>query len=213
MHAGADGQRFIREHIYTDSRRDLCAKNRHQFLHAVHHGHGVCARLFLDRQHDAACLAEPTRDFVVLHAVNDAPEFFETNGGAIAIGDDQFSETCCIRDLSRGLNGGGYAGAVQRAGRKIYICFRDRRDHFINSQMFAGQRARIELSAHSVFLWAENAHLRDARHRRDALCDERVGELIHFRELHRRRSHREVKDGGVRRIHFAKSWRARHFAR
>src|SRR5262249_16632719 len=193
--------------------RHLRAEGRQQFFDAIHHLDRVCPGLPLNREDDGARIIEPARRLVVLDAVNDAPEFFQSDGRAVAVRDDDRAVSLGGSKLPGSLYGKSLVGTVERAGRQIYVRFLHGLLRFINADAARRQRVRVQLHAHRVFLRAHHLHLRHAADHGDALRDQRLGVLVHGREQQRRRSQRQIDDRLIRRIDFLGRRRAGHARR
>ena len=182
---GADGLRAVVEHLDVDRRRHLGAEGRQELAHLVDHLDGVGAGLAVDREHDAALVLVPGGHLVVLHAVDDAAELLQPDRRAVAVGDDDRPEGRGVVELPRGLHRVHAFLAVQRAGGQVDVGLRDGLLDFVDADAARGERARIDLHAHRVFLLAEHLHLRHAGDRGDALREVGLGVLVHGRKRQR----------------------------
>ena len=177
----------------------------------------VRARLALDREDDRALgrlvVEVPRRRLVVLDAVDHAPELLEAHGGAVAVRDDDRVVGLGVRQLARRLDGERALLPVERAGREVHVRVPDRLGHLVDADAAAGERVRVDLDAHGVLLRAEDLHLRDAAHHRDALREQDLGVLVEGPERQRRRGEADVEDRLVGRVHLPVRRRRRHVGR
>ena len=105
-----------------------------------------------------------------------------------------------------------YAGirAPERPRRKVDVRGGDGGGDFVDADAPVGERTRVDLDSHGVFLRAEHLNLRDAGDRRDALRHDRLGVLVERRESERRRREGDVENRLVGRIHLLVRRGARH---
>ncbi len=149
---------------------------------ALGHFDGVRTGLTLHRQHDGARTVVPGARLVVLHAVLRAAEVTHTQGGAIAVGDDDVAEIPGIGARGRRLHRVRARRAVEGAGRQVGVGGLHRADHVGKGQAALLQASRVEIQAEGIFLAAEHQHLRDPRQAGEALHHARVGDGVELGE-------------------------------
>ena len=178
VHGVADRRRAVVEHVQGGAARQLAFEARQQRLDAVDHLDRVGLRLTEYAEQDRAGSVVPARGLVVLDRVRHHREVAKPHRPAVAGRDDDVAELVGVRQLGLRLDGQRLLGVLQRADRRVGVGRGDRRLHLVDADAARGQRVRIELDAHGVFLAAEHLHLRDAvdgrQRRRDHLLREGV---------------------------------------
>ncbi len=192
---------------------ELRPQRRELRLDRVHDGDRVRARLALDRERDDLPVVIPVPDPVVLDAVHDLPEVAEGHGRAVAVRDDHRPVRGRVEELAVRLHGERLVHAVERPDGQVRVLPLDRGRHLVDADPPGRELRRVEPGAHGELLRPRHLDLRDARDRREALRDERLGDLVDRRERHRRRREDEVEDGLVGRVDLLERRRRRHARR
>ncbi len=169
--------------------------------------------LALNRQNDGSLVVHPGPNLVIFHVVQHAAQFFQPHRIAVAVGDDHAPVLSGVGQLAGRLNGERLLVPIQFSGRKIAVVGHDGGLHFIDADAASGQRVRIQLNAHRVFLAAENIHLRYAGNGGDALRHHGLGVFIHRVNRQRIRAETEENHALIGRIHFVEGRRPRHGGR
>ncbi len=217
LHVGdgfPDGLRAVEEDIELRRAREHAFEHGNQLLDVRDDLDRVLAGLLLDREDDAAGRAVlvdvPRRRLVVLDAVDGAADVPHPHRRPVPVGHDERAVLGRLRELAGGLHRVRRVLAPERPRRDVHVRGGDGGGSLVDSDAPVGERARVDLDAHGVFLRAEHLHLRDAGDRRDALRHDRLGVLVERREGERRRGEGDVEDGLVGRIDLLICGRARH---
>src|SRR5204863_3263386 len=115
-------------------------EGRQELPDFIHHLDGVGARLALYGEHDAALALEPGGKLVVLHAIDDAPEFLQAHWRAVAISDDHRAEGGRVLQLPARLHREYAVLAVERAGRQVDVRLRHRLLDLVDADAARGER-------------------------------------------------------------------------
>src|ERR1017187_458967 len=180
--AFADAIGAVVEDVHVHRGRQLVAEDREQVFHAVSDFDGVGSGLALDGENDGAArelaLVEPGGGLIVLDAVDDGAEFVEAHGRAVAVCDDDGFVLVGGEQLAAGLEGKGALRADDGAGGEIDVPVLEGGFDFVDADLPRGQRMRVHLHVHGVFLGALHLHLGDAGDHGDALGDAGFGVLV-----------------------------------
>ena len=174
-----DRLRAVIEDFDVHRGRKLGAELRQQLANPVHHFNGVLARLALDRKNDGACVIEPARHLVVLHAVEHAAQLLQTHWPAVTIRHNERAIIRRLGELAGRLNGVRLMFSVKRAGRKVHVPRSNGRPDFINPDPARGEFVRVQLHANRILLRTEHGHLCDTVHHRDTLRHQSLTVIVH----------------------------------
>ncbi len=166
-------------------RRDRLLQLWQDLLDRIDHLDRVGPRLALDRQPFGRFALEPGALTIVSHPVDNIGDVAETNGRAVAIGDDHVAEAGGVENLVVGVERDGLMRAFEIAFRAIYRRQRQGIAHVFETDPSRCQRARIDLNMHRVRLLPEDAGFGDAFHSRELLGDDRVGIIVDAVDRHR----------------------------
>ena len=217
-HRFLDRQCPVVENGQRDRGRQLVAELRQQFLDRLTDLDRVGARLPLHGHHDGPLLAsllgaEPGGRLVVLDTVGHLGDILQADRTAFAPGDDDRFIGFGAQQLAKRLDGPGMMAAIQNTGRQIDIGRLHRRLHLVDADAAGGQRRRIDLDPHCVFLRTVDHHLGDAIDHRDALADQVLPVIIQFGKRQYRTGQRQIENRIHRRIDLGVGGRGRHVGR
>ena len=181
--------------------RELRLHLRDGLLDRGRDGDGVRARLALNGEHDRARAVEPARHLAVLHAIDHLTDVLQAHRRAVAVGDHHGRERLGGQELAVRIDDVGLVRAPEGARGQVHVAAGDGADDLVDADLPQCERLRIELDAHRVLLRAVDLHLRDARHHRDALREERLAEFIELLQREGGGAEREVQDGRGCRVH------------
>ena len=205
-HGFADGLGTIIKDVHGDRGRHLPLQFGQEGADGVHHFHGIGPGLALHGQGDAGrAVIAPGQLLVLLHAVDDLPDVAQAHGRAVPVGHHHIPEGAGILQLARSLDGLRPPRPVQRTGGQLAVGGHDGLGNLVNAEAARGQRVRVKLHAHGVFLLAVDDHLRHALDHGEALADEGVGVFVEIVERQGRRTHAQIEDGQVGGIDLAEA--------
>jgi hypothetical protein len=185
-------------------RRQGAGQSRQQLLHAVHRLNDVRARLTLNiEQHGglfAALRADPRRELIVLHAVDDVRNIAESNRSAVFVSDDDRFVSVSGKNLVVRSDSERLPRPVEAAFRRIHVRLSENCSNIFQAEPEGGNRRRIHLHAHGRFLISLNRDKADAGDFANFLREQRVGEIVHAIQGQTIGRNRQRKDRRVGRI-------------
>src|ERR1017187_9242424 len=212
--AFADAIGAVVEDVHVDGGRQLIAEDGEQIFHAVGDFDGVGSGLALDGENDGAAgelaFVEPGGGLIVLHAVDDGAQFVEAHGRAVAVSDDDGFVLVSGEQLPAGVEGEGALRADDGAGGEVDVPVLEGGLDFVDADLAGGQRMRVHLHVHGIFLGALHLHLGDAGDHGNPLGDAGFGVLVEGPEGQGGRGQGNIENGLVGGIDLGESGRRGH---
>ena len=194
--------------------RQLLLERRQHRLDGVDDLDRVGVGLALHGEHDGALAVVPARGLVVLDRIDDARDVAQAHRMAVAR-----SATMMLRKAAALASWvlaamvSCWLVALQRADRRVVVGRRDGGLHLVDADAARGQRRRVELDAHRVFLAAEDQHLRDAVDASTATARSRAAAKASSSTAARLALQRQQQDRRIGRVDLAVARRRRHLER
>ena len=121
---------------------------------------------------------------------------------AVPVGHDHGPVRRRIGELARGLDRDGLVGAVQGPRGQVDVLVLNRIPHLVDAEAPAGQGLGVQLDAHRIFLGTEHLDLGHPVHHGDPLRHQGFAVFIHGGQRQGVRTHGQVENRLVRRVHF-----------
>ena len=141
------------------------------------------------------------------------PELLQADRRAVPIGHHHLPVGGRLEQLPAGFDGIGLFCPVQSPGRQIDVGLVNGGRHFVDADLAGGQRLRIKLGPHGIFLRTEHIDLGHAADGGDTAGDQGLGIFVNRGKRQRGGAERQVEDRLIGRIDLAKRWRRRHVFR
>ncbi|MGY4459699.1 hypothetical protein ACVWYI_003659 [Bradyrhizobium sp. LB13.1] len=200
LDGGADGRGAVADELDLDRGRYRGHEARQGGLDPVDGLDHVGARLLEYHQEHAALAIGPGRLLGVFSAADRLADVADSQGTAIAIGDDDVVPVLGLGQLVVGVDRVGALRAVDIAFGAVDRGDRDLAAHVLHRQALGDEFRRIDLDADGRFLLAADEHLRDARELADLLGElgiDRVADAGQRQCLGGRRQQQDRRVGRV----------------
>ena len=127
----------------------------------------------------------PGAELGVFSAIDHLRHVAQSNGCAVAVGNNKTSVVSCLHKLVVGVDGVGTCGAVYAAFSRIGVGCRNRSAQRVKPQAIGGQRARVGLYAYRGPLAATESDQPYPIDLADFECQPRTHQVLHLGQRQR----------------------------